>query len=391
MAKLSILAGATSQSVNVFIQDSSSTVGAGLSGLVYNTGSLAAYYTFAGANATATAITLATLATVTTAWSSGGFIEIDATHMKGLYRLDLPNAVLAASKGRSVVVYLYGATNMAPCVLEIELTGWDNQSTTDGGLSKLTSLTFTVSNKIDANVYTWNGTAVSSPATAGIPEVNVKNIANTAQTARDIGASVLLSSGTGTGQLDFTSGVVKANLAQILGTALTETAGQIAAAFKQFFNIASPTSTMNEITLVDTITTYTGNTKQTGDSYVRLGAPAGASVSADIAEIEGETDTLLAGVIVTTNNDKTGYALTSGERNSIADALLDRDMSTGTDSGSTTVRTARQALRFLRNKWTLVSTTLTVYKEDDATSSWTGVVGTTPGADPISSNDPAGP
>ncbi len=119
MAKLSILAGATSQSISVFIQDSSSTTGAGLSGLVFNTASLAAYYTFTGANTTATAITLATLATVTTAYSSGGFIEIDATHMKGLYRLDIPNAALAASNGRAVTLYLYGATNMAPCVLEI--------------------------------------------------------------------------------------------------------------------------------------------------------------------------------------------------------------------------------------------------------------------------------
>jgi hypothetical protein len=84
--------------------------------------------------------------------------------------------------------------------------------------------------------------------------IDVIKVAGTTQTARDIGASVLLSSGTGTGQLDFTSGVVKANLAQILGTALTETAGQIAAAFKQFFNIASPTSTMNVITTVTNLT-----------------------------------------------------------------------------------------------------------------------------------------
>jgi len=39
-------------------------------------------------------------------------------------------------------------------------------------------LTFTVANKIDANVYTWNGTAVATPATAGVPDVNMKNIAN---------------------------------------------------------------------------------------------------------------------------------------------------------------------------------------------------------------------
>lgn len=71
--------------------------------------------------------------------------------------------------------------------------------------------------------------------------------AGAALTARDIGASVLLSTGTGTGQLDFTSGVVKSNLIQILGTVLTETAGLIAAGFKKFFNVATPTGTVNSL------------------------------------------------------------------------------------------------------------------------------------------------
>ena len=137
MAKLSIVAGATSQSVNLFIQNSSLTNGSGLTGLAYNTAGLTAYYTFAGANATATAITLATLAAVNSAYSSGGFKEIDATNMPGVYRLDLPNAVIAASKGRSVVVYLQGATNMAPCVLEIELTAVDNQDAVRMGMTAL--------------------------------------------------------------------------------------------------------------------------------------------------------------------------------------------------------------------------------------------------------------
>lgn len=61
-----------------------------------------------------------------------------------------------------------------------------------------------------------NGTFAS-----GRPEVNTTHLAGTAQTARDIGASVLLSSGTGTGQLDFTSGVVKGNVTQVDGTSLT--------------------------------------------------------------------------------------------------------------------------------------------------------------------------
>lgn len=57
-------------------------------------------------------------------------------------------------------------------------------------------------------------------------DTNVTHIADTAQTARDIGASVLLSSGTGTGQLDFTSGVVKSNVTQYGGSNGTFASGR---------------------------------------------------------------------------------------------------------------------------------------------------------------------
>lgn len=135
--KLSIKAGSTSQSVLLFIQDSSSTTGAGLTGLTYNSSGLTAYYSFAGASAGSTSITLATLSAVNSSWSSGGFKEVDGTNMPGIYRFDIPNAVLGSGNGRSVVVYLQGATNMAPLPIEIELTGWDNQDAVHGGMSAL--------------------------------------------------------------------------------------------------------------------------------------------------------------------------------------------------------------------------------------------------------------
>jgi hypothetical protein len=95
-------------------------------------------------------------------------------------------------------------------------------------------------------------------------------------------------------------------------------------------------------------------------------------------------------VTVGTNNDKTGYSLTSGERTDISDALLDRDMSIGSDSGSPTVRTVRQALRALRNRFNIAATTRTVYKEDDVTASWTSTIQTDASAEPIVGDDPAG-
>jgi hypothetical protein len=96
------------------------------------------------------------------------------------------------------------------------------------------------------------------------------------------------------------------------------------------------------------------------------------------------------GYTASTVSDKTGYALTSGERTSIADALLDRDMATGSDTSTTsgaTGRTVRSALRVLRNKFSLV--TGKSYKEDDSTTNFDFTVTTDGAAVPITVSDPA--
>lgn len=113
------------------------------------------------------------------------------------------------------------------------------------------------------------------------------------------------------------------------------------------------------------------------------------SVGGSVASVVGAVGSVTAGVIVTTNNDKTGYTLSTAGMNSVSDNMLDRDMSTGTDSGSPTVRTPRQAFRALRNRND--TTTLTVYKEDDTTASWTYTLTTDAAAVPITVINPAGP
>mgnify|MGYP003385358172 CR=1 FL=1 len=67
-----------------------------------------------------------------------------------------------------------------------------------------------------------------------------------------------------------------------------------------------------------------------------------------------------------------------------ADALLKRDFSLVTGEAS---RSPLNALRFLRNKWTIIAGALSVKKEDDTAVAWTGVVTTAPG-DPANSIDP---
>jgi hypothetical protein len=90
--------------------------------------------------------------------------------------------------------------------------------------------------------------------------VDVAKIAGTTQTARDLGASVLLSSGTGTGQLSITSGVVNANATQISDS--TDAAVRLALSAAQILPGTVDTTTVAATTVAfesDDITEATAN------------------------------------------------------------------------------------------------------------------------------------
>jgi hypothetical protein len=134
MAKLAIKKASTDVTVYLFIQASNVTTGAGLTGLTFETANLVASYVRPGA--ARAAITLATLAAADSAHSDGGFKEVDATNMPGIYRLDLPDAVCATGVN-SVVVMLKGAANMAPVVLEVQLVSYDPNDAVRLGITAL--------------------------------------------------------------------------------------------------------------------------------------------------------------------------------------------------------------------------------------------------------------
>ncbi|GAH10234.1 unnamed protein product, partial [marine sediment metagenome] len=95
--------------------------------LAYDTVDLVASYSRMGA--ARVAISLVTQ-TVTGAYASGGFVEIDAVNMPGSYRLDLPDACFVAGVPE-VAVQLKGAAGMAPVNLGIPIDvslGTDNKS-----------------------------------------------------------------------------------------------------------------------------------------------------------------------------------------------------------------------------------------------------------------------
>lgn len=70
----------------------------------------------------------------------------------------------------------------------------------------------------------------------------------------------------------------------------------------------------------------------------------------------------------------------------IADEILTRDW---TAVSGEAARSVLNALRFLRNKWTVSGTTLTVTKEDDTAAAWTATLTANAGAAPVTGSDPA--
>lgn len=126
-------------------------------------------------------------------------------------------------------------------------------------------------------VYTWGN---ASAKFAGDWEDLVRLGLTALPNANAEAAGGLYTRGSGAGQIaQDANGRISTNLVAILGTTLTETAGQIAAGFKKLFDVASPVFTLLSV-------------NQTGDSYARIGAPAGASVSADIAAAKTVVDAI---------------------------------------------------------------------------------------------------
>ena len=361
MAKVSLLAGTTSYTVNLFIMDSTSTTGAGKTGLAFNTASLTAYYVLP--KAAAVAITLATQ-TVTGAWSSGGFVEVDATNLPGVYRFDVPNACLATTN-KSCAIQLKGATAMAQIVLEVELTATDNQTAlltaaqiATGVWQDAAAGDFTTASSIGKSLYTSGvvpggtnglfiaGTNAATTITTALTTTFTGNL--TGSVASVTGAVGSVTAGvTVTTNNDKTGYGLSAAAVQAIWDALTSaltTVGSIGKWIVDKLDVVVSTRGTSTYAGGDTAGTTTLLTRvpgtvqpQTGDSYARLGAPVGVSTSADIAALP--------------------------TANATADALLDR--AAGVETGLT----VRQAMRLVAAACTGLAsglaTTTGIYKSAD--------------------------
>src|SRR5689334_22525210 len=102
--KLNLLASSTSNIFQIFIQDSSNSLGAGLTGVSAGASGIKAFY-HRDTDTTATSISLVTMTIGT--YTSGGFALIDSTNMPGWYQFCPPDAAVV-SGAKNVGFHLKG-------------------------------------------------------------------------------------------------------------------------------------------------------------------------------------------------------------------------------------------------------------------------------------------
>lgn len=109
--------GSKGVSIDVFLQ---LTTGAPATGIGFNAAGLQASYRRPGS----LPITVALVAVgVAAAWTSGGFVEIDAAKQPGMYRIDAPDALFAAGVDKATLT-ISGAPNQAPRTIGVTLNGF---------------------------------------------------------------------------------------------------------------------------------------------------------------------------------------------------------------------------------------------------------------------------
>lgn len=155
---------------------------------------------------------------------------------------------------------------------------------------------------------------------AGLVDANMVKVGPTgsgsAQTARDIGGSVLLSSGTGAGQLSITSGVVQADVAKVGGTA--QTARDLGASVlispgtgTGQLSVASGVIAAN-VTQLNSDTTAAANIAKTTRAIARCtvsGSPTTTSIPTSACAPSGAVADQFKGRIITFDADTASTAL----------------------------------------------------------------------------------
>ena len=399
MAKQLVQLNNTSRSEYIFIQNSSSTTGAGLTGLTYLSAGLTAAHVVE--RGTASSIGLATLASASAAWSSAGFVEVDAALMPGVYRFDVPNVVFATAD--KSVVMLKGATNMAPVVLEYQIVGFNPDDAVRLGLTAIPNVAQGTTGAISTGNATGQVTVATNNDKTGYSLTTAP--LTTAQTASAVWDALLASYTTSN---TFGARIVRARSTSPSNEAFITGSNHIAADVHEMqagvivaadfaagaINAnALATDAVNEI--ADGILLR---------SLATAGAANNIAITSIVSNVFQATNTLAVDDRVTFVGTAPAmltlgaiYWVISGSLTSTTFTLSTTQGGTGVGTSSTGAFTATKvsgrdmlsALRYLRNKVDISGSTMTVYQEDDTAAAWNSALTTTSGLNPVTSSDPS--
>lgn len=326
-------------------------------------------------------------------WAATFSIE-RAGGILALLKARLPNATPGAAGG----LFIAGAN----AATTTNITG--NLS---GSVGSVTGAVGSVTARVSANVDQIDGAAWGTHAAGMAPAdvrdivgaavststaqlgVNAVNHGGIAQTGRDIGASVLLSAGTGAGQLDFTAGIVKSSLASVIAGAITNlafAAGAIDAAAIGPDAIGASELAADAVTEIQTglstltqanVRTAVGLASANLDTQLAailakiLDAPgvraaiglAAANLDTQLGAIAGYIDTEVAAILAKVTNLPASPASVADipTANQNAAALL--DLSAGVETALTVRQALRVAIAALAGKASGMATTAVIFRD----------------------------
>lgn len=266
-----------------------------------------------------TIATLGTFAAPTSSCCRWG--EVDSTNHKGIYELQLDNSRYAVSSAKSLTVSISGVSGMFDCDVVIPLRATNPYDGVHGGMSALPNAAAAASGGLPT-VGTGSG---QISVTDGFVQLAEQPIVRTGTAQGGASASITLDSGASSSN-SFYNGMV---VSIVSGTGSSPVQTNLITAYVGSTKVATlannwttnPDNTsvfiVSLLPLANLLQWFWGTQSavdsngfpnvavadwknatapaMTGDAYARLGAPAGGSVSADIAAVKGVLPTALTG------------------------------------------------------------------------------------------------
>lgn len=365
--------GATSNITRVFLQDSASTTGAGKTALT-STSSGLIISTIADLEATATTYTSAAtnVETITTlgtfAAPTAGkcrFKEVDATNFPGVYEIQIADARFAVANSTQLLISIQ-CTGVAPVYVEYQVIAVDLLDTVRLGLTAIPNVAQGTTGSISTGNATGQVTVATNTDKTGY------SLVTTPPTATAIATQVWQEAIPGSYSLGSAGYIIGNNLNGAVGSVATNVWSVSTRTLTAGTNIVLAKTTnitgFNDITALNVWDILASTVSTTGSIGLQLKTNIDAAVSGRMA---------------------TFTYTTPPTTTEIADGILARDIGSGTNAGTLNERTVRSALRVLRNKNSISSTTLTVTAENDSSTAWTATLSTDAAALPVTGIDPA--